>query len=146
MLKEVADQFEILRFVHSSIESMLEGLSEEQWLTKPTDEFNNVASIVDHVARVERKFLSALTGEMEQIEAMETLKASSWDVAAIRKAFAEVIPYAESVLSKLTAEDMDAYALKLRAMELNKRQLLTFTITHSTHHRGQIPLVLKLIK
>lgn len=145
MIKELADQFEVLKAVHSSIESMVEGLTEEQWLAKPNEHFNNVASIVDHIARVERKFLSALTGEMEQIDAMETFKASRWDVPAIRQAFADVIPFAKTIFSQLTAEDMDAFGLKLRTLELNKRQVIAFTMTHSTHHRGQIPLVLKLI-
>ncbi len=145
MLKELADQFEVFKFVHNSIEQMVGDLSEEQWLAKPNEQFNNIASIVDHVTRVERKFFSALTGQMEGIDTQAPFKANSWDVAAIRKSFADVVPYVESVLENLTAEALDEPGLKLRSVELNKRQLISFAITHSTHHRGQIPLVLKLI-
>jgi hypothetical protein len=37
MIKEVTDQFEVLIMVHSSVDNMLEGLTNEQWLFRPND-------------------------------------------------------------------------------------------------------------
>jgi hypothetical protein len=46
MLKEVSDHFEVLTWVHNSIDKIVEGLTQEQWLLRPNWTFNNIASII----------------------------------------------------------------------------------------------------
>jgi uncharacterized damage-inducible protein DinB len=145
MLKEVRDQLELLKSVHATIDKMVEGLTPEQWTKKPAENMNNIASILHHTALVEKRFLAVLAGEQADIDAGAPFKAQSWDLEQIRHDWESVLPYAEQVLAKLTAEDLDQFAMKLGVGEVNKRQLLAYTIAHTAHHRGQIPLVKKLI-
>ncbi|MCL6442676.1 MAG: DinB family protein [Alicyclobacillus sp.] len=146
MLKEVLDQFNVLTLVHKSIDQMTDGLTQDEWLKRPRDRFNNVASIIDHITRVERKFMSAVSGQPLEIDTQAPFRESDWDVPAIRKAWADILPYEQSVLESLTESDLEKPGLSLRIGELNRRQLLGYTIGHTAHHRGQIPLVLKLIR
>lgn len=144
MLKEVSDYFEVLSMVHSSIDKMLDGLTVEQWLQRPSDGFNNVASILDHMIRVEKKFFSAVAGQSLELDTQEPFKAGQWDVAAIQKDWAASLPLIRDALEGLSQDDLDLPGLSLRVGELNKRQLIVYAIGHTTHHRGQIPLVLKM--
>ncbi|WAH36436.1 DinB family protein [Alicyclobacillus dauci] len=146
MLKEVSDHFEVLTLVHQTIDNMIEGLSQDQWLYRPNGTFNNIASIIDHTARVEKKFISAISGEPLDIDTQAPFKESQWDVPTIQKAWVDTLPYTRDVLERLTESDLDKPGLSLRVGELNRRQLIVFTISHTTHHRGQIPLVMKLFQ
>ncbi len=145
MNHEVAEIFFVLKAVHESVDKMLEGLTDEEWLTKPADNFNNVASIIEHVTQVERRFMSALAGTAEAIDSGATFRATSWDVAKIKGEWANSLPYAKSQLEQVSAEDLEKPGLKLGVGDLNRRQLITYAIGHLTHHRGQIPLVKKLL-
>jgi uncharacterized damage-inducible protein DinB len=145
MLPEVRDQLNLLQSVHASIDKMLDGLSDEQWLKKPREDFNNIASVIEHVILVERKFLAALSGESVDIDVQAPFRANEWDVQRIRSEWRDSLAKAESVLDKLTEADLAAPGLKLGIGEVNKRQLLAYTIAHTAHHRGQIPLIKKLL-
>jgi uncharacterized damage-inducible protein DinB len=146
MLKEISDHFEVLTWVHNSIDKMVEGLTQEQWLHRPNGTFNNVASIIDHVTRVEKKFMSAISGQTLDIDTQAPFKESNWDVSAVHQAWANTLLYSHSVFENLTESDFEKPGLSLRIGELNRRQLIVYTIAHTTHHRGQIPLVIKLIQ
>ncbi|MCF8566130.1 DinB family protein [Alicyclobacillus tolerans] len=145
MIQESADQFALLTAIHASIDKMVEGLSDEQWLKKPGDGYNNVASILDHVCRVEQKFFAALAGENVDIDTQAPFKAASWDLAAIRTAWQDSLSRAQSALAGLTEASMGEPGMKLGIGDLNKRQLISYAIAHTAHHRGQIPIVKKLI-
>jgi len=146
MLKEVADHFQVLTLVHRSIDKMMEGLTQEQWLQRPKGAFNNIASIIDHITRVEKKFMAAISGKPSDIDTQLPFQGSHWDVVVIQQAWADVLSYSQSVLESVTAADLEKTGLSLRVGELNRRQLIVYTIGHTTHHRGQIPLVLKLMQ
>ncbi|GMA60345.1 DinB family protein [Alicyclobacillus fastidiosus] len=145
MLKEVSDHFEVLSMIHGSIDKMLDGLTEQQWLQRPNDGFNNIASIIDHITRVEKKFFSAVAGQSLELDTQAPFKAGQWDVSAIQQEWAAILRFSRDVLEGLSQEDLDSPGLSLRVGDLNKRQLIVYAIGHTTHHRGQIPLVLKMI-
>ncbi|GMA64269.1 DinB family protein [Alicyclobacillus fastidiosus] len=146
MLREVSDHFKVLTLVHKSIDTMVEGLSQEQWLHRPNGTFNNIASIIDHTSRVEKKFMSAISGQALDIDTQAPFKQNHWDVPAIQQAWAETLPYSRDVLERLTESDLEKPGLSLRVGDLNRRQLIVYTVGHTTHHRGQIPLVMKLFQ
>ncbi len=145
MIQEVSDLYALLTAVHESIDNMLNDLTDGQWLKKPLPNFNNVASVVDHITRVEKKFLSGIEGALLETNPGEPFKVEQWDLFAIRQAWAASLPYAGQVLTKVTLEDLTDQGMKLGIGELNKRQLISYTIAHATHHRGQIPLIKKLL-
>jgi len=145
MIQEVTDLFELLRAVHVSIDKMVEDMTDEQWLKKPLPDFNNVASVIDHVTRVEHKFLSAIAGAVADIKTAEPFHVDSWDLAVIRKGWADSLPYAAGVLESLKQADLSEAGLKVGVGDLNKRQLISNAIAHAAHHRGQIPLIKKLL-
>ncbi len=143
MIAEAADYFALLKSIHQSIDDMTAPLTEEQWLRRPQENFNNVASIIDHVTRVEKRFMAAIAGETMDTDAGAPFRATAWNVAEIRQAWRDVLLYSETALDKLTDADLVKPGLTLRIGELNCRQLIVYTIAHTTHHRGQIPLVIK---
>ncbi len=146
MIAEARDAYVVLESVHRSIDKMLEGLTDQQLLEKPFENMNNIASIVEHTTLVEKRFLSSLTGVVQTIDSQKPFQASLWDVTAIRQQWEDVLKYAKEVFEKLEQTDMEQPGLKLGIGELNKRQLMVYTIAHTTHHRGQIPIVKKFLK
>ncbi|MDP9727114.1 DinB family protein [Alicyclobacillus tolerans] len=146
MLKEVEDQYQVLTMVHQSIDQMLEGLHQDDWQKCPKAGFNSIVSILDHVILVEKKFFSAVSGNPMDMDTQLPFKVDHWDVSAVQQAWSEILPYAQSVLEPLNASDLEKPGLNLRVGQLNRRQLITYAIGHTTHHRGQIPLLLKLLK
>lgn len=144
MLKEVADLYDLLQSVHRTIDQSVDELTDDEWLKKPAGNFNNIAAIMQHMTLVENKFMSLLRGTPEDIQTQAPFQATSWDVPGIRAAWQATLANAQAVLEKLDAEELDQPAGKLGVGELNKRQLISYTIAHTTHHRGQIPLVKKL--
>lgn len=145
MIQEVADLYELLSAVHGSIDKMVADLTDEQWVKKPLSNFNNVASVVDHITRVERKFMSALKDQLEDINTAEPFQVDNWDLQMIRKQWENALPFAKDALEKLTHENLSEPGLKVGMGDLNKRQLLSNAIAHAAHHRGQIPLIKKLL-
>ncbi len=145
MVPEVADLYALLQSVHESVDQMVQDLTDEQWLTKPLPNFNNVASVIDHITRVEKKFFSGLAGESLDIDTQAPFKAESWDLNAIRHDWSASLPYAAQVLENVKEEELSQLGLRLRVGELNKRQLIAYAIAHAAHHRGQIPLIKKLL-
>jgi len=143
VIAEATDYFALLKSIHGSIDDLTDSLTEEEWLRRPQDNFNNIASIIDHVTRVEKRFMAAIAGETIDTDAGAPFKATHWNVAAIRQAWRDVLAYSESVLDQLTEADLVKPGLTLRIGDLNRRQLIVYTIAHTTHHRGQIPLVVK---
>ena len=144
MVKEVSDQFALLKMIHSTMDKMMEDLSDEDWMRKSGDEFNSVAAVVDHVLLVEDKFLSALSGVVNNIGTQTPFQSGPASLEDIRSRWAASLPAAEAVLSGLSEADLDSPGLKLGVGELNKRQLLSYMIAHTAHHRGQIPIIKKL--
>lgn len=144
MIKEVADMYGLLQAVHRTIDQSVSELTDEEWLKKPAENFNNIAAIMEHIILVENKFMSLLQGSSEAIDTQAPFKATSWDVPNLRAAWEQSLAKAENVLAQLSAEDLDQPGAKLGVGELNKRQLISYTIAHTAHHRGQIPLVKKL--
>ncbi|WP_029421256.1 DinB family protein [Alicyclobacillus macrosporangiidus] len=145
MIPEVADLFSLWKLVHASVDKMIADLTDEQ-LTKKPEGNNAIAAVLEHTALVERKFLSALAGQVEDIDVQAPFKASSWDAAKAKGLWNDVLSYGEQVLSGLTAEQLSQPGLKLGVGELNKRQLLAYMIGHTAHHRGQIPILKRLIQ
>lgn len=144
MIQEVQDLYGLLEAVHASVDRMLDGLTPEQWLQKPRPDSNNIASVIDHVVRVERKFLSAVAGKVEPIDAGEPFRVQEWDLDAIRGAWAGSLSYARQALADVREESLSADdELELGVGKLNKRQLISYAIAHTSHHRGQIPLIKK---
>lgn len=146
MTKDVQDMLQLLTAVHETIDTLVEDLSDAEWLAKPRPDFNNVASVLEHVTMVEHRFLTVLNGQAPEAATRNPFQADTWDVAAIRKAFAGTLDYAHEVLSHLDATTLDQHALKLGIGDVDRRQLLAYTIAHTTHHRGQLPLIKKLIR
>lgn len=146
MNQEVKDLLGLLTAVHESIDKMVEDLSDAEWLAKPRADFNNVASVLEHIALVEHRFLTVLDGKSPEATSRNPFTADSWDVAAIRQSFAAALPYAKDVLERMDVSTLDTHAIKLGIGDVDRRQLLAYTIAHTTHHRGQIPLIKKLIR
>lgn len=144
MIKEVADQFALLKLIHVTMDKMVEGLSDEEWTAKKGPEFNSVAAVFDHVLLVESKFLSGLTGTPDDTNTQTPFKEGPSDLTDIRSRWAASLEKAEHALQSLTESDLDAPGLKLGVGELNKRQLVSYMIAHTAHHRGQIPIIKKL--
>ncbi len=144
MNEELSDMLSLYQAMHSSVDQMIEPLSDQEWLSKPFPTMNNVAAIVEHITLVERKFLGVLGGQPDQVDAGAPFKATSWDVSAIKENYAKVATRAEEIMIKLSPEELDQHAAKLGIGNLNKRQLVVYLIAHTAHHRGQIPIVKKL--
>ncbi|WP_134158358.1 DinB family protein [Alicyclobacillus sacchari] len=145
MIQEVADLYQLFVSVHATVDKMLEGLSDDDWVKKPQPNFNNIASIVEHVALVERRFFAQVKGELSQLDAGEPFRAESWDVAKIKELWVSNLEFAKSALEPLSESDLAEFGAKLGVGEVNKRQLIAYAIAHTAHHRGQIPLVKKLL-
>ncbi len=145
MIKEVEDELNVLQLLHTSIDQLVEGLTDEDWAQKPGESFNNIASIIDHVMLVEQKFLSVIAGLPSEIDTQEPFHANSWDVPRIKAKWEKILDDAKLLLSKVSEDDLTDPGLTLRVGDLNKRQLLTYMIAHTAHHRGQLPLVKRLL-
>ncbi|SFU54187.1 DinB family protein [Alicyclobacillus macrosporangiidus] len=145
MLPEVADLLSLWKSVRASMDKMIADLTDEQLTRKPENN-NAIAAVLEHTALVERKFLSALSGQVEDIDVQAPYEASSWDAAKVKALWNDVLAYGEQVLSGLTAEQLTQPGLKLGVGELNKRQLIAYMIAHTAHHRGQIPILKRLIQ
>lgn len=144
MVKEVADEFALLQMIHKTIDQMVESLSDEDWTKKSGAQYNSVAAVIDHVLLVEGKFLSGLAGSPNDTNTQTPFKEAPDALSNIRRRWEASLGEAEAVLQGLTASDLDAPGLKLGIGELNKRQLLSYMIVHTAHHRGQIPIIKKL--
>ncbi|MCL6549200.1 MAG: DinB family protein [Alicyclobacillus sp.] len=146
MLKELSDQLDMLKSIHGQIDGMLQDLTDEQWVKKPAPGVNNIASILEHLALTERRFWSILRGQPEDIDTQGTFQQTSWDVNRIRELWAQSLQGAEAAFAGLTESDLEQTAFTTRTgMVLNKRQLIAMAIAHAGHHRGQIPIIKKLI-
>ncbi|WP_076344095.1 DinB family protein [Alicyclobacillus vulcanalis] len=145
MVKEMSDLYDLYVKVHKTLHQMVDGLSDEQWLKKPADNFNNIASIVEHTLLVERRFFAQLKGESVDIDARAPFVATSWDVDKIKSMWAENEQLAKDAFESLSPEELEEPGAKLGVGEVNKRQLAAYAIAHTAHHRGQIPLVKKML-
>jgi len=145
VIKEITDLFALLQHEHNNYDKVLVDVTDEEMVRKPHELMNTIASIIEHVALVERKFMSSLANESLEIDPFATFKKDSWDVQAIRSDWADVLNYSKSVLEKVTEADLDKFGFKVGARELNQRQLIVLTILHTAHHNGQLPLLRKLL-
>jgi uncharacterized damage-inducible protein DinB len=145
MVKEIEDQLHVLQILHTTIDKSLEGLADEDWVKKPGESFNNIASIIDHVMLVEQKFLSVIAGMQSEIDSQEPFHASSWDVSKIRSKWSKILADARVLLTNVSEDDLTDFGLKMNAGELNKRELLSYMVAHTAHHRGQIPLLKRML-
>ncbi|WP_258110903.1 DinB family protein [Alicyclobacillus sp. SP_1] len=145
MVREVQDIFELLTAVHRTMDGMVEDLTDEQWMKKPLPNFNNIVSVFDHVNRVEARFLSILSGAPEAIDTQLPFHTDTWDLKEVRDGWSHALMNAEQVFSSLTVVQLEEEAVTLGIGKLNKRQLLGYMVAHTAHHRGQIPLIKKLL-
>lgn len=145
VLKEVEDSLGLLRAIHRTIDAMVADMADEEWLQKPAPNMNNIASIMEHIILVERRLLSVLAGDPQTIDTQAPFHADHWDVPAIRRQWGESLTFAEAAVTSLTVTDLDAPGLKLGVGELDKRQLFAYVSSHTAHHRGQIPIVKKML-
>ncbi|MCY0896992.1 MAG: DinB family protein [Alicyclobacillaceae bacterium] len=145
MVREVQDIFELLTAVHRTMDGMVEDLTDEQWMKKPLPNFNNIVSVFDHVNRVEARFLSILSGAPEAIDTQLPFHTDAWDLREVRDGWSHALMNAEQVFSSLTVVQLEEEAVTLGIGKLNKRQLLSYMVAHTAHHRGQIPLIKKLL-
>lgn len=146
MIREVEQEFTLLQAVHVSIDKMLDGLTEAEWMKKAGPEFNSLASVIDHVLLVEEKFLSALSGSVKDINTQAPFQTGPAPLQEIQKRWQDSLETARNILSGLQQDDLEAPGLKLGIGELNQRQLISYMIAHTAHHRGQIPIIKKLNK
>ncbi|MCL6637077.1 MAG: DinB family protein [Alicyclobacillus sp.] len=144
MIPEVADLVQVWKTIRGSVEQMLAELSDEQWERKPEGN-NAIAAVIEHVALVEKMFLSAIAGQPGPGDVQAPFKASSWSAAQARQQWQESLAFGERVLANVQPEQLSEFALKLRFGELNKRQALAYMIAHTDHHRGQIPLLKRML-
>ncbi|MCY0889198.1 MAG: DinB family protein [Alicyclobacillaceae bacterium] len=145
MVREVQDIFELLTAVHRTMDGMVEDLTDEQWMKKPLPNFNNIVSVFDHVNRVEARFLSILSGAPEAIDTQLPFHTDTWDLKEVRDGWSHALMNAEQVFSSLNVVQLEEEAVTLGIGKLNKRQLLSYMVAHTAHHRGQIPLIKKLL-
>jgi uncharacterized damage-inducible protein DinB len=146
VVSEVHDQFEVLQTVHKGLSAMIAGLSKEKLVEKPAEHFNNIASLLEHILLTEKRFLAGISEGDTDIDIMAPFNASEWNVEQILFDWQASLKTAEEVLSKLTVEDLSTPGLKLRSGDvINKRQVVTYMVLHAAHHRGQIPLIKKLL-
>jgi uncharacterized damage-inducible protein DinB len=145
MIKEIEDQLHILQMLHTTIDKALDGLSDEEWVKKPGESFNNIASIIDHVMLVEQKFMSIIAGLPSEIDSQEPFHASSWDVAKIKSKWAKILDDARVLLDNVSEDSLSDPGLNMSAGELNKREVLSYMIAHTAHHRGQLPLLKRML-
>ncbi len=145
MIKEVQDQFELLKAIHATVDKSLEGLSDEDWVRKPGEGFNTIASIIEHTMLVEQKFLTVVAGHPAEIDSQATFTAASWDVAKIKDKWSKILDDAKIVLEQINEATLDEPGMKAGIGDLNKRQVLSYLLVHTAHHRGQIPLLKRLL-
>lgn len=146
MQQELSDMYQLVEATHTTFDSLVEDLSAEEWVTKPRPDFNCVAAVLHHVDIVEKRFLSILDGQTPESSSYDPFTAESWDTEKIRQSFHANLQYAEQVLTRLDPATLTQQAAELRIGKLNRRQLLAYLIAHTTHHRGQIPLIKKLLR
>ncbi|AQQ55539.1 DinB family protein [Planococcus lenghuensis] len=144
MIKEIADYYGVLQYVHKSIDSMLNDLTAVQWVDT-RGEFNNIASIVDHITAVETGFMKILAGESIEKMPAESFRNSEWNIQHLKTNWNEALLFSKEVLTGLTKENLEEKVDLGLGMDMSKRQLIIFTISHLTHHRGQIPLIKKVL-
>jgi uncharacterized damage-inducible protein DinB len=144
MIKEVKDYYDVLEYVHESIDQLLNELSAEQWVKKEKG-FNNIASIIDHITAVENGFMKVLSGEKIEKMPAESFKEVNWNIENIKAKWSKALSFSEEVLKNIGKNELDELVDLGVGMDVNKRQLIILTISHLTHHRGQIPLILRAI-
>lgn len=144
MIKEIEDYYGVLQYVHKSIDDMLHDLTADEWVYT-REKFNNIASIVDHITAVETGFMKVLAGNPIEKMPVESFKNSEWDIHDIKTNWSEALLFSKEVLTGLTKENLEELVDLGLGMDMSKRQLIIFTISHLTHHRGQIPLIKKVI-
>ncbi len=145
MIKEVSDQLDLLQAIHASIDKSLEGLSDEDWVRKPGESFNSIASIINHAMLAEQRFLSVVVGHPADIDTQEPFHTQSFDVVKTKDKWAKLVGDARVVLESVNEVTLTEPGLKLGVGDLNKRQLLSYMLAHTAHHRGQIPLLKRLL-
>jgi uncharacterized damage-inducible protein DinB len=146
MNAELQDMVALLEAVHKTIDGMVEDLTDDEWVKKPRADFNNIASVIQHTALVERRFFTLLDGRTPEAPSVNPFASESHDVPAIRRDFADTLEYGKQVLGRLDPASLSEHAVKLGVGELDRRQLIAYAIAHTTHHRGQIPLIKKLLR
>lgn len=125
---------------------MIAGCEKAKLVEKPAENFNNIASLIEHLNLTERRFLAGISGGDTNIDIMAPFHADEWNVEKILNDWQAGLETAEEVLSQLTPDDLSEPGLKLHSGNvINKRQVITFMILHAGHHRGQIPLIKKLL-
>ena len=144
MIQEIDDYYGVLQYVHKSIDDMLHDLTADQWVDT-RGEFNNIASIVDHITAVETGFMKILAGESIEKMPAESFKKSEWNILHLKTNWNEALLFSKEVLAGLTEKNLEEIVDLGLGMDMSKRQLIIFTISHLTHHRGQIPLIKKMI-
>jgi uncharacterized damage-inducible protein DinB len=146
MLKEVSDYFDLLEYVHNSINKMIEGLSDKQWLEVDRhNNINNIASIIEHITVVEEKFMQLINGDQINELPNQSFKKKEWNIEEIKLNWNKVLYKSKNVLENVSEEQLEEEIDLGIGTVLNKRQIIIMTISHLTHHRGQIPLVKKII-
>lgn len=146
MIREVEAQFQLYQNVHKSIDGLIQGLTEEDLAKKPGDGYNNIISLIAHLTLTEKRFLAGLSGGDPNIDIMSPFHVSEWDVPQILRDWQQVAQETEHVLTALTERDMDETGITMRSGDvLTKRQVITYIMIHSAHHRGQIPLIKRML-
>lgn len=146
VLKEVADLYQLLEVTHQSIVRLLEDVTDVEFGQK-THGMNSLASIIDHCTLVERKFMQVVSGETSNLDTQAPFQLPSREAMEVREDFNAVLDYSKSVLDSISdAQTLDAFGLKLGVGDVDKRQLIAYAIAHTTHHRGQIPLIKRLLR
>lgn len=143
----VAGLADMLRLNTKLFRNCLEGMTEEQARTRPSDSGNHAAFVALHVADSRFFLLRALGDETPNplapfVEGMRTLEdVTVWPTLdEIRSAWTAASHALRARLESLTAAGLDT-APAVRAPGDSTFEALTFMVQHDSYHVGQLSLL-----
>lgn len=118
-----------------------EAMPEEHYNFKPTPEIMSFAEQVVHTAGVSFWFASKISGEPNPGKGF---KAEGKSKAEIIKYLKDSFDYVEKALTNLSDEEAAKVIPLWGELKLTKAQTFLTTRDHTTHHRGQMVIYLRL--
>ncbi len=142
MSKIASDLIAAFRANHKTVKDLVADMEDSQWVKKPGSNINNIASIIEHVALVEQKVIAVIAGDKIDVNPGAPFAQTSWNVHKIKMQLDEVLDYAVTTLGSLTDGSLTEVPSGGKRTRL---ELAVNVIAHTAHHRGQIPIIKKLI-
>lgn len=120
---------------------MIQLMPEEEFSFKPVPEIMSFAEQNVHIASAIYKFASAIKGEEPPVK---EFTADGKSKAEIIQFLADSYVYAKKVLAELTDEEAAQVVNFMGQIKLTKKELFMLLKDHTTHHRGQMVIYLRL--